>query len=72
MLYKELEEIFRELREEKKNSYNRVLPVGDLISDRWEKAEYLKFGEQTSIYDSSVVLGNVKVGKETGLVRLRY
>lgn len=65
MLYEELIEILKELREEKNNRYNRVLPIGDLISDRWEKAEYLKFGEQTSIYDSSVVLGNVKVGKKT-------
>lgn len=65
MIYKELVETVKELREEKKNSYNRVLPIGDLISDRWEKAEYLKFGDRTSIYDSSLVMGDVKVGKDT-------
>lgn len=43
--------------------FNRVLPFGDYISDRWEKAHYLGFGEQTTIYDSSLVLGDVKVGK---------
>lgn len=39
------------------------MPFGDYISDRWEKARYLGFGEQTTIYDSSLVLGDVKVGK---------
>jgi acetyltransferase-like isoleucine patch superfamily enzyme len=45
--------------------YNRVLPFGDYISDRWEKAKYLGFGEGTSIYDNVVILGNVSVGKNT-------
>ena len=45
--------------------YNRTLPFGDYISDRWEKAKYLGFGEGTSIYDSSLVLGQVKVGNNT-------
>jgi len=43
--------------------FNRVLPIGDYISNRWEKAKYLGFGEGSSIYDSSLVLGDVKVGK---------
>ena len=43
---------------------NRVLPIGDYISDRWEKAKYLGFGENSSIYDSSLVLGTVQVGKD--------
>lgn len=43
--------------------FSRVVPFGDYISDRWEKAHYLGFGEGTSIYDSSLVLGDVKVGK---------
>ncbi len=48
-----------------KKNYNRVVPVGDLISDRWEKARFLGFGEGTSIYDSSLVIGDVKVGMHT-------
>lgn len=48
-----------------KKSFNRVLPIGDYISDRWEKAEYCGFGKGTSIYDSSLILGNVTVGKDT-------
>ncbi len=45
--------------------FNRVLPFGDLISDRWEKAEFLQFGKGSSIYDSSIVIGNVSVGQNT-------
>lgn len=48
-----------------KKNYNRVLPVNELISNRWEKAKYLGFGENTSIYDSSLVLGDVEVGENT-------
>lgn len=52
-------------REKMKKNYNRVLPLNELMSNRWEKAKYLGFGEKTSIYDSSVVLGDVKVGENT-------
>jgi acetyltransferase-like isoleucine patch superfamily enzyme len=64
-LRKEIFSIFRELREARMLQWKRVLPVGDEISDRWEKARYLGFGEGTSIYDSSLVIGDVKVGKNT-------
>lgn len=62
---KEIIEIFRDFREARMLKWRRVLPVGDEISDRWEKARYLGFGEGTSIYDSSLVIGDVKVGKNT-------
>lgn len=52
-------------RDETKSGFDRILPIGDYISDRWEKAKYCGFGEKTSIYDSSLVLGNVQVGKNT-------
>lgn len=48
-----------------KNKYNRVLPINELFTDRWEKAEYLGFGKGSSIYDSSCVFGDVKVGNDT-------
>lgn len=57
--------IFKHLRDVKKRDYNRVLPFGDYFSDRWEKAKYLGFGEGTSVYDNVVVIGDVKVGKNT-------
>jgi acetyltransferase-like isoleucine patch superfamily enzyme len=49
----------------KKNQYNRVVSFGDLLIDRTEKAKLLSFGEGTTIYDSSLVIGDVKVGKNT-------
>ncbi len=45
--------------------HNRTLPFGDYVIDRWEKARELGFGEGTSIYDSSLVLGEVNVGVNT-------
>lgn len=41
------------------------MSFGDLVSDRWEKAQALGFGEGTSIYDSALVLGSVIVGQNT-------
>lgn len=52
-------------RNEMKEKYNRVLPSGELIFNRYEKAKYLNYGEGTSAYDTSVVMGDVKVGKNT-------
>lgn len=46
----------------KKNKFNRVLPLGDYFVDRYEKADFLGFGEGSSIYDSSYVFGDVTVG----------
>ncbi len=62
LLKKMLKELFNK-RQELKKSFNRVVPLGDYIFDRWEKAKFLGFGEGSSIYDSSLVLGDVKVGK---------
>lgn len=45
--------------------YNRVLPLNELLTDRWEKANFLGFGSGTSIYDSSLVIGEVNVGINT-------
>ena len=48
-----------------RHNFNRVLPIPEMITDRWEKAKYLGFGKNCSIYDSSIVIGDVKVGKDT-------
>lgn len=61
----DLVESLKELRSTLKSKYNRVIPVGELVNDRWEKARFLKFGDKTSIYDSSYVFGDVKVGENT-------
>jgi acetyltransferase-like isoleucine patch superfamily enzyme len=44
---------------------NRSLPLADLLFDRWDRARLLGFGEGTSIYDSALVLGQVRVGTLT-------
>jgi len=56
------------LREEFKSKWRRSIPfyeevVGD--SARWERARFLGFGERTSVYESSYIYGDVKVGKRT-------
>ncbi len=45
--------------------YDRSLPFADILFDRWERARLLGFGDNSSIYDSSHVFGNVTVGKST-------
>ncbi|MGL4525514.1 MAG: acyltransferase [Aestuariivirga sp.] len=64
-LFDRLKAFWRERRREVETSYQRTLPFGDYVVDRWEKARLLGFGEGTSIYDSSLVLGDVKVGAGT-------
>lgn len=60
-----LREFFRTRRNEVDAQYDRTLPFGDYVSDRWEKARMLGFGEGTSIYDSAHVFGKVTVGRKT-------
>ena len=50
---------------EVQKKWKRTLPFGDYVVDRWEKARLLGFGEGTSIYDSAIVMGDVKVGAHT-------
>lgn len=64
-LLEAIKNIFFKKRKEIIIKYNRVLPFGDYINDRWEKAKVLGFGEGTSIYDNVLVLGNVIVGRNT-------
>ncbi len=64
-LYKALLQILNEKRDKLRKKYDRVLPVSELIVDRWERATYLGFGNKSSIYDSSYVFGDVEVGENT-------
>jgi len=45
--------------------HNRSLPLQDAMIDRWERARQLGFEEGVSIYNSAVVFGDVKVGRDT-------
>ena len=60
-----LKRLFIYKRNKCMKQYDRALPSFELFTDRWEKSKYLGFGIGSSIYDSSFVFGNVKVGKST-------
>ncbi len=67
-LQKQLNELHKKLQREMREKWNRSLPfyeeiLGDRV--RWERAKFLGFGEKASIYQSSYVFGDVKVGKNT-------
>lgn len=61
--YDSILELHQQLDNAFLKNLNRSLPLNETFIDRWERANKLGFGEKTSIYDSSVVIGNVKVGK---------
>lgn len=56
---------WRRRRDQFRRQYQRVIPLPELMTDRWEKAQYLGFGRGASIYDSAFVFGEVKVGEGT-------
>jgi acetyltransferase-like isoleucine patch superfamily enzyme len=61
-LYTQLHNLWEQRREETDTRFNRHLPFGDYIVDRWEKARALGFGEGVSVYDSAHIFGDVTVG----------
>lgn len=64
-LLSKLRRIWHVRQQEVEKKWRRTLPFADYIIDRWQKAQSLGFGEGTSIYDSSLVIGDVKVGSNT-------
>jgi acetyltransferase-like isoleucine patch superfamily enzyme len=58
-------EVYLSLDARMRERWDRSLPVEELLFDRWERARSLGFGEGTSIYHSSYVYGEVKVGRNT-------
>jgi hypothetical protein len=59
-LLSKLRSLFQNEMDTIKQKWNRSLPFADYIVDRFEKARTLGFGEGSSVYDSSLILGNVK------------
>jgi len=55
----------RSLQSKKMAEFKRRVPLGDLVTDRWRNAQEYGFGEGTSCYDSVLIIGDVKVGKNT-------
>lgn len=64
-IYAALRKLIRALIYEKKEKHDRFLSTADYFIDRWERAEIMGFGEGTSVYDSCLVLGDVRIGKNT-------
>lgn len=59
---KMLDKCIENKRERMKEKYNRVLPSGELLFNRFDKGQYLKCGKNSSVYDASVVMGDVEIG----------
>ncbi|MDE7317144.1 MAG: acyltransferase [Helicobacter sp.] len=57
--------LFSFLAYRKKVRYNRVLPLSEYLTDRWQKAQQCGFGGNSSCYDSVYIFGDVKVGDNT-------
>lgn len=49
----------------KKQQFNRRVSIGDLLTERSDNAAAYGFGEGTTMYDNVLVLGEVKVGRNT-------
>jgi acetyltransferase-like isoleucine patch superfamily enzyme len=60
-----LREALQGLAKEKHAKHKRRVSVGDLLTDRWQNAREMGWGEGASCYDSVLVLGDVTVGKHT-------
>lgn len=62
---KELLDLLKKKRREKKKKFNRHVSIQDLLSDREETARFYNFGKGTTCYNNVLILGDVKVGKNT-------
>lgn len=63
-LFLKFRKLYQELGKNFLEKLQRLPSLPDMVVDRWEKGKLLGFGEGSNIYDSSLVIGNVKVGKE--------
>jgi acetyltransferase-like isoleucine patch superfamily enzyme len=61
----QLRALQKELQAEKRKEFTRRVSLGDLVTDRWQNAREMGFGEGTSCYDNVLILGDVTVGKNT-------
>ncbi|PZV79107.1 acetyltransferase-like isoleucine patch superfamily enzyme [Algoriphagus aquaeductus] len=62
-LFENLKKLHSTLDQAFLRQFDRSLPLNETLLDRWERAKNLGFGENSSIYDSSLILGKVEVGK---------
>jgi acetyltransferase-like isoleucine patch superfamily enzyme len=62
--YLELTELLTQLRKRMRARYNRHVGTGELLHDRWQLAREYGFGEDTSVYDDCLILGEVTLGRK--------
>jgi len=46
-----------------RSKFKRHIPIGTILNDRWQLAKSFNWGDGSSVYDESLVFGNVEVGK---------
>lgn len=63
--FRNLKELIRFQRAKVYDNFKRHVSINDLLSDRWETAEFYGFGEGTSCYNNVLIIGDVCVGKNT-------
>lgn len=61
----ELKKIYLKKFKDIQKKFKRSLSFGDYFTDRYERAKLQNFGKGTSVYDNVLIIGNVKVGKNT-------
>lgn len=61
----ELRALQKLLQRDKLAAWARRVSFGDLITDRCENAREYGFGDGTSCYDNVLILGDVRVGRNT-------
>jgi acetyltransferase-like isoleucine patch superfamily enzyme len=61
----EIREVYEKLRDQMKRQFSRTVSFADYFTDRFERARYEGFGEGTSVYDNVLILGDVRVGRNT-------
>ncbi|MGI8602765.1 MAG: acyltransferase [Verrucomicrobiales bacterium] len=63
--YRRVRDLHAALSFQMRERFNRHVSLGDLFTDRWETARNFGFGEGSSCYDNVLILGEVKIGRET-------
>ena len=63
--FRALQDLIRSQRAKMYENFNCYVSINDLLSDRWETADFYGFGKGTSCYNNVLILGDVRVGKNT-------
>lgn len=64
-LFEQLQDLYHDRDERLRDHFDRSLSFADALFDRWERAVRLGFGTGASIYNSSLVFGEVSVGEDS-------